>query len=141
MSVGRDRADPVAPQTEDYIGRIRKFLQINTTSIKPAANDRVLERLKKETQKSDVVVAMDERGKMYDSDAFARLVESWMNAGISEVSFVIGGAEGLPKEFKKRADVMISLSKMTFPHRLARLFLAEQLYRALCEIRNIPYKK
>ena len=69
------------------------------------------------------------------------MVEGWMNRGLSRVLLVIGGAEGLPGEVKKRADVTLSLSKMTLPHRLARLILIEQLYRALCIIRGVPYQK
>ena len=64
-----------------------------------------------------------------------------LESGKSEIVFAIGGADGLPKQVKARADHLLSLSAMTLPHRLARLLLAEQLYRALCILKGVPYQK
>jgi 23S rRNA (pseudouridine1915-N3)-methyltransferase len=64
-----------------------------------------------------------------------------MGRGLSQVTLAIGGAEGLPDQVRHRADLALSLSRMTLPHRLARLVLAEQLYRALTIIRRVPYDK
>jgi 23S rRNA (pseudouridine1915-N3)-methyltransferase len=75
------------------------------------------------------------------SAAFARWLDARMAQGKGRVVFVIGGAEGLPASIRERADEKLSLSAMTLPHRLARLFLAEQLYRAITILRNEPYAR
>ncbi|MCP4675870.1 MAG: 23S rRNA (pseudouridine(1915)-N(3))-methyltransferase RlmH [Deltaproteobacteria bacterium] len=141
VSVGRERSDPAAPLVADYVGRIKKFFPIENRVLPPDRNDRISEKMLKEAKKGDLLVALDERGKEYNSAAFADLVESWMNRGVSRIVFVIGGADGLPDSIVERANLRVALSRMTFPHRLARLFLVEQLYRALCTIRRIPYQK
>jgi 23S rRNA (pseudouridine1915-N3)-methyltransferase len=140
ISVGRKAADRTSPLTEDYLNRISKFIPVEDVVLKPASDDRIVIRMLKESQKSQVSIALDERGKEYNSYDFAHLFNSWMNDGVSEVAFFIGGAEGLPGEIKKKAK-LIALSKMTLPHRLARLILTEQIYRALCIIRKVPYQK
>ena len=73
-----------------------------------------------------------------DSAAFARLIGS---AGMEarDLVFLIGGHDGLPPEWRPRADLLLSLSPMTFPHELARAMLAEQIYRAFAILRNLPY--
>ncbi len=141
ISVGRQQADPFSPLVEDYSKRISKFLPIDTLVLKPGKGEKIAGRMLKEAKNSQVLVAMDELGKEVDSKGFARLVSSWMNRGISEVTIVVGGADGLQEQVKKQADLQLSLSKMTLPHRLARLILIEQIYRALCIIRNVPYQK
>ncbi len=141
VSVGKERSDPAAPLVADYVGRIKKFFPIENRVIPPDRNDRIANKMLKGAKKGDILIALDERGKEYNSRAFARLVDSWMNRGISRIVFVIGGADGLPDTIMERAHLKVALSQMTLPHRLARLFLVEQLYRALCIIRGIPYQK
>ncbi|HET9932448.1 MAG TPA: 23S rRNA (pseudouridine(1915)-N(3))-methyltransferase RlmH, partial [Polyangiaceae bacterium] len=68
-------------------------------------------------------------------------LERWLAQGKGVIAFAIGGAEGLPAEFSKRAQHRLSLSRLTLPHRLARLLLAEQLYRALSIARGEPYAR
>ena len=139
-SVGRERADAAAPLTEDYLKRIAKFFPIDDTVLKQDRDDRVAARILQKAA-GDLIVALDERGKLMDSRTFSNQLERWMNTGVSKVSFVIGGADGLPEEIRRKADLLLSLSPMTLPHRLARLFLVEQVYRGLCILRNIPYQK
>ena len=141
FSVGRERADASAPLTADYLARIAKFLPVEDVVLKQDRDDKVAGRILEKAGKGSLLVALDETGKMYDSQGFAKLTASWMNTGVSKIAFVIGGADGLPTEIKHRADLVLSLSAMTFPHRLARLFLAEQIYRALCIVRGVPYQK
>jgi 23S rRNA (pseudouridine1915-N3)-methyltransferase len=87
-----------------------------------------------------VKVALDERGKALTTAQFARQLESWMRGG-RDVSFLIGGADGLDSELKRDAELMLSLSPMTLPHALVRVVIAEQLYRAASLIRNHPYHR
>jgi 23S rRNA (pseudouridine1915-N3)-methyltransferase len=141
FSVGRERADAAAPLVADYLGRVSKFLPIDDQVLKQDKDDKVAARILDKVGGAGLLVALDETGKMFDSRAFAKLFSSWMDTGVSKVSFVIGGADGLPPEIKKKADLLLSLSPMTLPHRLARLFLVEQIYRALCILRGAPYQK
>lgn len=75
-------------------------------------------------------LALDRQGKTLDSPGLANLIEEQASKGSSEFCFVIGGSLGLAREVKKRADMVLSFSALTFPHQLMRLFLLEQLYRA-----------
>ncbi len=86
------------------------------------------------------VVALDERGAEYTSIAFARRVEAWL-AGGRDVALVVGGSAGLSPDVLARAGERLALSRLTLAHRLARLVLVEQLYRAMTILRGEPYHK
>jgi len=85
-------------------------------------------------------VALDERGKPVTSEQLAGLLREWMREG-NDVAFVIGGADGLDVQLKRSASLILSLSSLTLPHQLARVLLAEQLYRASSMLRNHPYHR
>jgi 23S rRNA (pseudouridine1915-N3)-methyltransferase len=85
-------------------------------------------------------VALDERGTAFSTMELARRIASWRNAG-RDIAFVIGGADGLPESVKKSSDLAWSLSPLTLPHGLARVLLAEQLYRAVSILHNHPYHR
>ena len=85
-------------------------------------------------------ILLDPAGKKLDSAAFTALVAEAESAA-RDLVFLIGGADGLPREWKGRADVLLSLSAMTLPHELARAMLAEQLYRAVTTMRGHPYPR
>lgn len=141
FSIGRERADATAPLVSDYLARISRFFPIEEVVLRQERDDKTAARILEKIGGTGLLAALDETGKMFDSVGFSKLVDSWMNTGVSKVSFVIGGADGLPHDIKQKADLLLSLSPMTFPHRLARLFLVEQIYRALCIIRGVPYQK
>ena len=85
-------------------------------------------------------VFLDPSGKLQDSTAFIGLIEQAEREG-REMVFLIGGHDGLPPEWKPRADLLLSLSPMTFPHELARAMMAEQIYRAFTTLRGHPYPR
>lgn len=85
-------------------------------------------------------VFLDPAGKTMDSAAFIALVQNAEDEG-RELVFLIGGHDGLPAAWKPRADLLLSLSVMTFPHELARAMLAEQIYRAFTTLRGHPYPR
>ncbi len=95
--------------------------------------------LLKQLTPTDTVVILDERGQQYSSVEFAKYLQKFMNAGIRQLVFIIGGPYGLGEEIRQRADRELSLSKMTFSHQMVRPFLLEQLYRAFSILRNEPY--
>ncbi len=81
-------------------------------------------------------VLLDPAGKPMDSPGFTRLVDQGR-----DLVFVVGGSDGLPPAWKPRADMLVALSPMTMPHELARVVLAEQIYRALTTLRGHPYPR
>ena len=86
------------------------------------------------------IVVLDERGILLSTMELANQVESWMREG-RDAAFVIGGADGVSAALRSRADKVLSLSRMTLPHGLARVMLAEQLYRAVSVINHHPYHR
>lgn len=89
---------------------------------------------------SAMKVFLDPSGKRQDSAAFVHLIERAEQEG-RDMVFLIGGHDGLPPEWNSRADLLLSLSPMTFPHELARAMLAEQIYRAFTTLRGHPYAR
>lgn len=89
----------------------------------------------------DYVIALAIEGKSMDSVQFSGRLSALMGSGRSTVDFVIGGSLGLSREVMKRADESISFSRMTFPHQLMRVILAEQIYRAFRILNGEPYHK
>ena len=85
-------------------------------------------------------IFLDPAGRPLDSPAFIQIVERAENEG-QDLVFLVGGHDGLPSEWKGRADVLLSLSAMTFPHELARAMLTEQIYRAFTTLRGHPYPR
>jgi 23S rRNA (pseudouridine1915-N3)-methyltransferase len=85
-------------------------------------------------------IFLDPAGRSADSIQFARILEQAQRDG-QDIVFLIGGHDGLPPEWKTRADTLLSLSPMTFPHELARAMLTEQIYRAFATLRGHPYPR
>lgn len=87
------------------------------------------------------IVALDEIGKSMASEAFASYLDRKNSQGINEFAFIIGGADGLTDEIRSRADLLLSLGAMTWPHLLARTMLIEQIYRASTILDGHPYHR
>lgn len=88
-----------------------------------------------------VVVALDERGREMDSPALAERIRTWRDGGIGDLAFLIGGADGHGDAVRDRADLILSLGRMTWPHMLVRALLAEQLWRAQAILSGHPYHR
>jgi 23S rRNA (pseudouridine1915-N3)-methyltransferase len=85
-------------------------------------------------------IFLDPAGEVMDSARFIKLVETAEREG-QDLVFLLGGHDGLPADWKPRADLLLSLSAMTFPHEMARAMLAEQIYRAFTTLRGHPYPR
>ncbi|MBT8265481.1 MAG: 23S rRNA (pseudouridine(1915)-N(3))-methyltransferase RlmH [Bacteroidia bacterium] len=88
---------------------------------------------------TDVLILLDEQGKQLDSIGFSEYLQKYMNSGVKQLVFVIGGPYGFSEELYAKANGKLSLSKMTFSHQMIRLFFIEQLYRGFTILRNEPY--
>ena len=97
-------------------------------------------RIEAALPKGGRVIALDEHGAQMTTVQLSQQLSIWQQQG-GDVSFVIGGADGLDAEFKKNADMLLRLSNMTLPHGMVRVILAEQLYRAWSILRNHPYHR
>ena len=97
-------------------------------------------RIEAALPKGGRVIALDEHGVHMTTVQLSQQLSIWQQQG-GDVSFVIGGADGLDAEFKKNADMLLRLSNMTLPHGMVRVILAEQLYRAWSILRNHPYHR
>jgi 23S rRNA (pseudouridine1915-N3)-methyltransferase len=98
------------------------------------------ERIRQALPKRATVVVLDERGRDLSSEELARQLTAWRSLG-DPISFIIGSADGLHADIKAAATLLMRLSSMTLPHGLARVLLAEQLYRAWSIIEKHPYHR
>ena len=129
----------------DYQKRAKAF-PVELVEVKPSGEDHVArkkeaEALLSKTPDKYTVIALDERGEVFTSHSFAKLFSDAQQCSVPGFVFLIGGASGLDPMIKERASRLISLSSLTLPHKLARLVLIEQLYRASSIIRGEPYHK
>ena len=88
-----------------------------------------------------LVVCLDERGQQLSSPEFARRLGQWADQGRADLAFVIGGADGLDPALRDEADMLLSFGPMVWPHKLVRVMLAEQLYRAASIGAGLPYHR
>ena len=134
-AVGRMRGSGWSALAEDYLARIRHYSRCEIIELKDDAE------LVRRWPKDDVNVALEVDGQSYSSQQFARTLTRWASQGKGRIAFIVGGAEGIPAQFSRQADFRLSLSPMTLPHRLARVLILEQLYRALTILKGEPYAR
>jgi 23S rRNA (pseudouridine1915-N3)-methyltransferase len=146
LSVGKDRSGLFVPGVEEYVSRLAHYAKVSVFELPESKRSGVQAKeeegnalLKKVTPK-DAIVALDERGKLLSSVDFAQWLGRQQDQA-RDVAFLIGGDEGLSDAVRSKATLTLSLSAMTMPHRLARLVLAEQVYRAFTILRGEPYHK
>ncbi len=119
---------------EEYIRRVSRYAKAEMTELRAG---RAYPEAK---HPSAYTVCLDPAGKRLDSAAFIGMVGR-AEREARDLVFVVGGADGLPEGWSGRADLLLSLSPMTFPHELARVMLAEQIYRAFAALRGHPYPR
>jgi 23S rRNA (pseudouridine1915-N3)-methyltransferase len=134
-AVGRLKEAEYRRLADDYLGRIRRYARCDELELK---DDGVLAR---SIPQDAWVVALEVDGQAPTSTELAQLVERWTSTGKGTCAFLIGGAEGLPESTSRAAHHRLSLSRLTLPHRLARVLLYEQLYRSLSLLRGEPYAR
>jgi len=122
--------------------QLKEIKPVERSGSKTAATAMALERTRIEAviPKGARIVALDEHGKDVTTMQLSQLLMQWQQDG-GDVTFVIGGADGLEAGFKKQADMLIRISSLTLPHGMVRVLLAEQLYRAWSITQNHPYHR
>ena len=149
--IGKTKSSAIKSLVSDYLERIRHIVpceiiearDISKRSSLRAAGliDAEGEELSRHIPALGRVIALDEAGSQFSSRDFARWLESEQNRGVRVITFVIGGPEGLSRIVSDESSLILSLGKMTWTHDMCRVLLLEQIYRALCIMRNIPYHK
>ncbi len=145
-AIGRARSGPEQALFDTYAGRLPWKIDVKELEIKKELAADVRRAREGELLLGAIpdgarVVALDERGKNEGSAAFATRLGRWRDDGVRTVAFLIGGADGLDEPVRKRADLLMSLGAMTWPHLLVRGLLAEQLYRAHSILSGHPYHR
>lgn len=146
LSVGKDRSGLFSPGVDEYVRRLGHAAKVAVVELGESRATGA--RAKEEEGRAllgklgprDVLVALDERGRQLSSVDFAKWLGRQQDSA-RDLAFVVGGDEGLSEEVRGRAALVLSLSAMTLPHRLARLLLVEQVYRAFSILRGEPYHK
>ena len=148
-AVGKPRDRHLAAAIDEYETRAARYWPLDVVEVREAsgrgvAADEALlregERLQERVPAGALVVVCDERGDQLTSAQFAALVNGARESA-RDLAFMVGGAFGMPPALRERADRVIQLAPFTLPHELARLVLAEQLYRAGTIVRGEPYHK
>ena len=145
-SVGKAHESYIREGVEIFTKRISHYYPVEWkifSSSKSASEDQIKKneatQLLNSIQKDDILVALDEKGKQWNSKELATFIHQWANSSTKNLIFIIGGAYGLHETIFKRCNYKWSLSKLVFPHQLVRLLLSEQVYRACTIIRNEKY--
>ena len=130
---------------EEYLRRLSYFTKFEITEIKESGAHETKEvegnRILANLNQTSFVCLLDVAGKTINSHELADKIENWQLRSIKEAVFVICGQDGASSEVVERADYSLSLSRLTFTHEMARVFLIEQLYRAYTIIKGFPYQK
>jgi 23S rRNA (pseudouridine1915-N3)-methyltransferase len=141
--------DWVEKACAEYLKRMPREASVEIVEIKPdkrasGKNSEVVQEAEAarilEAAGKDLLIVLDEHGQEVTTTQLAQRMENWL-AGGRDVALVIGGADGLHASLKQKADWLWSLSKLTMPHGMVRVVLAEQLYRAWTVIQNHPYHR
>jgi 23S rRNA (pseudouridine1915-N3)-methyltransferase len=135
LAVGKMRDKHMAALCDDYLQRAQRHLPIEVIEVDDDA------ALARRLPAGAEVIALEPDGEAWTTAAFTTFLEKRMLHGTRALVFLIGGADGLPRPLVQRAAVRLSLTALTLPHRLARVILCEQIYRALSVIRNEPYSR
>lgn len=147
IAVGKKHDTTIAAAIDDYTKRLQRYTPL-VWQLVPAAKGKMgidetkrveAAVLRANIQDDDYVVLLDEHGTQLRSSDLAGILDELDMQTTKRIVFIIGGAYGVTDELKRRADVLWSLSELTFPHQLVRLLLAEQLYRANTIRRGEPY--
>jgi 23S rRNA (pseudouridine1915-N3)-methyltransferase len=154
LAIGRLKQGPERELAERYrerfndIGRKLGFRGIEIHEIPESRAQDTATRMAEEAAAisaampaDSVIVALDERGENVDSAAFARHLGRWRDEGVANIIFVIGGADGLSPDLRRKAKLKLAFGSATWPHQMVRIMLLEQVYRAATILAGHPYHR
>ena len=144
---GKTRDARLRALIDDYVERLSHFVRCEVTELRElgrsdkAGIDKETQRISDALRPGSVTVLLDPDGTEWTSQQLADEVRRWESNGMKEVAFVVGGPNGVARDFMSRVDKHWSLSRLTLTHEMARVLLFEQLYRAYTIIHGLPYQK
>lgn len=147
LTIGKPRDKHVRSLVEDYVKRLRPHLALELVHLPDSrginspdqARQEETKRILRHVNARDFVILLDEAGFQMDSRTFSAWFYQRLDRADGKLVLIIGGAHGVSQDLKDRADSLVSLSSMTFPHELCLLFLVEQLYRSAMIRLGSPY--
>jgi 23S rRNA (pseudouridine1915-N3)-methyltransferase len=137
LMLGKTRRAELRALLDDYVKRVERYAATEVVEVRDESA--ILKKL--DAERAATVVLLDAGGKMLNSEEFAKWLGELRDRGTRELIFVCGDADGFPEAVRERARQKLSLGTMTFSHELARVMLAEQLYRAFAILSGSPYPK
>ena len=147
VCVGKIKEKYFTDAIAEYSKRLLRFCSFNIIEVDEASKIDNLDKKSEAEGKlilekcSGIIVSLDSRGKMLESPEISEFIKTNQVSGVSEISFVIGGSNGLSNDVIKASKLVLSFGKITYPHQLFRVVLAEQIYRAFAIIAGLPYHK
>jgi 23S rRNA (pseudouridine1915-N3)-methyltransferase len=145
---GKTRDAHLRALIEDYLERLSHFVRCEISEFRESAGlekrvgiDKDSKRILAGLREGAVNVLLDPEGREWSSEQLAKEIQRWQDSGTKEVTFVVGGPNGVSPELSARASKRWSLSRLTLTHEMARVVLVEQLYRAYTIIHGLPYQK
>ena len=137
LLLGKMRRPELRTVLEDYVKRIGRASPMEVVEVRDG--EAAVKKL--DTDRATTAVLLDAGGKAMDSETFAKWMGEMRDRGAREIIFVCGDADGFPEVVRERVRQKVSLSAMTYSHELARVMLAEQIYRAFAILARSPYPK
>ena len=141
IAVGSLKEKYLKSMVEDYYKRITKYHKIELIEVKDSNITKEKDEILKKINKNDYIISLDIYGREYNSIEFKDHLENLFNNSKSNITFIIGGSDGIDDKIKSLSNELISFSKLTFPHGLFRAILLEQIYRAFKIMNNESYHK
>lgn len=154
ISVGKIKEDYFKKAIEEYEKRLKAYCRVNFIKLKDESEGKNLsdkdidiildkegKRILEKIKERSFIIVLDIKGRSIDSVEFSKKINDIMLDGISSIDFIIGGSLGISQEVKDKANYSLSFSKFTFPHKLMKVILMEQIYRAFTIINNKTYHK
>jgi len=149
--LGKTKEQYLAAGIDDFAGRLRRYAQLDLPVLKEKKNASKEETARQQNEEAQIllgsippsarIVALAPAGQQLSSEELADLLSRWEDQGVREIACLIGGPTGLAPELVQKADYVLSLSRMTFTHEMARLLVLEQLYRAFSIKAGTGYHK
>lgn len=141
IAVGSLKEKYLKSMVEDYYKRITKYHKIELIEVKDSNITKEKDEILKKINKNDYIISLDMYGREYNSIEFKDHLENLFNNSKSNITFIIGGSDGIDDKIKSLSNELISFSKLTFPHGLFRAILLEQIYRSFKIMNNESYHK
>ncbi len=141
ICIGKIKEKYLIDGINDYLKRLTKYHKVELIELKDSDINKEKEEILKVLNKNDYIISLAIEGREYSSIEFSSKIDNLLSNGKSNITFIIGGSEGIHKDIKDISNELLSFSKLTYPHGLFRVILLEQLYRVFKILNNETYHK